>query len=346
MRAMRLTRPGDHPAFAHVDVPDPVAGHGEVVVGVVTAALNRRDWWIWRQADAVAPVTLGSDAAGVVVSVGAGVDTVAPGDQVVINPTLGWDPGEHIPAETFEILGSPRDGTLAQQVVVPAANVAPRPAALSWEESAALSLAGLTAWRAAVTCAGAGPGRRILITGAGSGVATFAVQIAAAVGSEVWVTTSSEAKLARLRELGARGGVLYTEPAPSRRWPEGWGSGLLATAGGPFDAVVDSWGAEGWEQALQSLRWGGVLVNFGDTGGETSIIPVSEVYWAWRSIVGTTMGSPEEYGALLAHLAGHDWRPVIDSVHDITDLDAAARRLVDRDRFGKVVLRVTDPPAA
>lgn len=338
MRAMRLTRPGDHPAFAPADVPDPVAGHGEVVVKVVTAALNRRDWWIWRQADAVAPVTLGSDAAGVVVAVGAGVDTVAPGDEVVINPTLGWEPGEHVPAETFEILGSPRDGTLAEQVVVPAPNVAPRPAALSWEESAALSLAGLTAWRAAVTCAGAGPGSRILITGAGSGVATFAVQIAVAVGSEVWVTTSSETKLARLRALGARGGVLYAE--------RDWGSSLLAAAGGPFDAVVDSWGAEGWEQALRSLRWGGVLVNFGDTGGETSIIPVSEVYWAWRSIVGTTMGSPDEYAALLAHVAGHDWRPVIDSVHDIADLDAAARRLVDRDRFGKVVLRVTDPPGA
>jgi NADPH:quinone reductase-like Zn-dependent oxidoreductase len=331
---MRLTRPGDLPAFEQVNVPEPIAGDGDVVVRVVTAALNRRDWWIWKEPTAVAPVTLGSDAAGVVSAVGAGVEGISVGDEVVINPTLGWSPGEHVPTETFEILGSPRDGTFADQVVVPAANIAPRPAGLSWEESAALNLAGLTAWRAAITCAGAGEGRRVLVTGAGSGVATFAVQIAAAVGSEVWVTTSTDAKLERVRELGARGGVLYSQPD--------WGSSLRDAAGGGFDAVIDSWGADCWPDALGALRWGGVLVNFGDTGGETSTIPVSEVYWAWRSIVGTTMGSPEEFLALLEHVSANSWRPVIDSVHALDDIDAAARRLLDRDRFGKIVLRVSD----
>jgi NADPH:quinone reductase-like Zn-dependent oxidoreductase len=333
---MRLVSPGDLPAFQEVDVAEPVPGDGGVVVRVVTAALNRRDWWIWREASEAATATLGSDAAGVVTAVGAGVETVSVGDEVVINPTLGWSAGEHVPTETFEILGSPRDGTFADQVVVPAANIAPRPSGLSWEESAALNLAGLTAWRAAITCAGAGEGRRVLVTGAGSGVATFAVQIAAAVGSEVWVTTSSDAKLARLQELGARGGILYTQPD--------WGLSLREAAGGGFDAVVDSWGADCWPDALRALRWGGVLVSFGDTGGENSTIPVSEVYWAWRSIVGTTMGSPEEYRALLEHVSTHAWRPVIDSVHDLEDIDQAARRLLDRDRFGKIVLHVSDPP--
>jgi zinc-binding alcohol dehydrogenase/oxidoreductase len=337
MRAMRLVTPGNHPTFARADVAEPVASEGDVVVRIVAAALNRRDWWIWREPE-VEAVTLGSDAAGVVVAVGAGVETVSVGDEVVVNPTLGWAAGEHVPTESFEILGSPRDGTFADQVVVPAANVAPKPAGLSWEEAAALSLAGLTAWRAVITCAGAAPGSRVLVTGAGSGVATFAVQIAAAVGSEVWVTTSSDAKLERLREVGARGGALYSQAD--------WGTSLPAVAGGRFDAVVDSWGADGWPDALRSLRWGGVLVSFGDTGGENSTIPVSEVYWAWRSIVGTTMGSLEEYRALLDHVSTHSWRPVIDSVHDLEDLDAAARRLVDRDRFGKIVLRVADPPAA
>jgi zinc-binding alcohol dehydrogenase/oxidoreductase len=173
------------------------------------------------------------------------------------------------------------------------------------------------------------------VTGAGSGVATFAVQIAVAVGSEVWVTTSTDAKLERVRALGARGGVLYSQP--------GWGASLRESAGG-FDAVIDSWGADCWPEALTALRWGGVLVNFGDTGGETSTIPVSEVYWAWRSIVGTTMGSPEEYRALLEHVSACSWRPVIDSVHALEDIDTAARRLLDRGRFGKIVLRVSDPP--
>jgi zinc-binding alcohol dehydrogenase/oxidoreductase len=337
MRAMRLVRPGNEPAFERVEVAEPVAGNGDVVVRIVTAALNRRDWWIWRDSEP-ASVTLGSDAAGVVIGVGPGVETVSVGDEVVINPTLGWGPGEHVPTESFEILGSPRDGTFADQVVVPAANVARRPAGFSWEEAAALNLAGLTAWRAVITCAGAADGRRVLVTGAGSGVATFAVQIAAAVGSEVWVTTSTEAKLARLQALGARGGALYSKPD--------WGSSLPAEAGGRFDAVVDSWGAEGWPDALRSLRWGGVLVNFGDTGGEDSTVSVSEVYWAWRSIVGTTMGGPEEYRALLDHVSRHDWRPVIDSVHDLDQIESAARRLIDRDRFGKIVLRVADPPTA
>ncbi len=336
MRAMRLVRPGEPPVFEQMDAADPVAGAGEVVVRVVAAALNRRDWWIWREPGTEVPVTLGSDAAGVVIGVGAGVGTASVGDEVVINPTLGWVAGEQVPTETFEILGAPRDGTFADRVVVPATNVAPRPAGLSWEEAAALSLAGLTAWRAAITCAAAGEGRRLLITGAGSGVATFAVQIAAAVGSEVWVTTSTEAKLSRLKELGACGGVVYSQPD--------WGSRLRDMAGAGLDAAIDSWGADGWPDVLRALRWGGVLVTFGDTGGETSTIPVSEVYWMWRSIVGTTMGSPEEYRALLEHVSAHTWRPVIDSVHALEDIDSAARRLVDRDRFGKVVLRVSDPP--
>jgi zinc-binding alcohol dehydrogenase/oxidoreductase len=335
---MRLAGHGDPPVFEQVDVADPVPAKGEVVVQVVTAALNRRDWWIWRNPDRALPVTLGSDAAGVVSAVGVGVETSSVGDEVVINPTLGWAEGEDVPTETFEILGVPRDGTFADRVVVPAENVAARPAGLSWEESGALGLAGLTAWRAAVTCAAVGDGRRVLVTGAGSGVATFAVQIAAALGSEVWVTTSTDAKLDRLKQLGARGGVVYSQP--------GWGSLLCESAGGTFDAVIDSWGAEGWQEALQALRWGGVLVNFGDTGGETAAVSVSDVYWAWRSIVGTTMGSPGEFRALLHHLATDPWKPVVDSVHGLEDIGSAAQRLLERDRFGKVVLRVSEPPAA
>jgi zinc-binding alcohol dehydrogenase/oxidoreductase len=338
MRAMRLVGAGEPPRFELLDVPEAVAGAGEVLVRVVTAALNRRDWWLWRDSGTAVPVTLGSDAAGVVIGVGVGVDTVAVGDEVVINPALGWVDGEQIPTEGFEILGSPRDGTFAERVVVPATNVALRPVALSWEQAAALSLAGLTAWRAVVTCARAGEGRRVLVTGAGSGVATFAVQIAAAMGSEVWVTTSSEAKLSRLRELGACGGVVYSQ--------KDWGLRLRKAAGAGFDAAIDSWGAEGWADVLRSLRWGGVLVSFGDTGGEASTIPVAEVYWAWRSIVGTTMGSPGEYRALLDHVREHAWRPAIDSVHALGDLDSAAQRLLDRDRFGKVVLHVSDLPPA
>ena len=134
---------------------------------------------------------------------------------------------------------------------MPAVNVHPRPAGLSWEESAAFPLAGLTAWRATVTCAGAAPGRRLLVTGGGSGVSTCCLQIAHALGARVWVTSGSDAKIARCVELGAEGGFRYDDP----EWPA---QVLAATGGEGVHAVIDSFGAGGWAQALRALARGGV----------------------------------------------------------------------------------------
>src|SRR6476661_5667423 len=211
MRAALLTLAAGEPRFELQDVPDPVPAPGEVVVELVAAALNRRDWWLWRDASTPVPVTLGSDGAGRVAALGAGVEGVAVGDEVVIDPALGWGDEERAAAATFDILGSPTEGTFAEQVAVPAINVHPRPPGLSWEEAAAFPLAGLTAWRATVTCAGAAPGRRLLITGGGSGVSTCCLQIAHALGAQVWVTSGSDAKIARCAELGARGGFRYDD---------------------------------------------------------------------------------------------------------------------------------------
>lgn len=332
MIAARLVGFGDPPAFSLDEMPDPAPGPGEVAVAVRAAALNRRDRWIWTDPEESTdlPVILGSDGAGTIVAVGAGVDDLAVGDDVVIDPTLGWGDREDEPGESFDILGAPVAGTLAQQVVVPAANIAPRPQRLTWEEAAALNLAGLTAWRATVTCAGAGPGVRLLVTGAGSGVSTFVFQIAAALGAEVVVTSGSEEKIARAVALGAVGGVLYTD--------EDWPERAVALAGGPFDAVVDSHGGPTWPGALRSLRRGGALVSFGDTGSAEATIDVSEVYWSWRRIVGTTMGSPREYRALLRHVETASWRPVVDSVYPLERIADAAARLDAPTRFGKVVV--------
>ncbi|HUZ84497.1 MAG TPA: zinc-binding dehydrogenase, partial [Gaiellales bacterium] len=228
--------------------------------------------------------------------------------------------------------GAPRDGTFAQRVLVDAANVAPRPSRLSWEESAALNLAGLTAWRAVVTQAGAGAGRTLLVTGAGGGVATFAVQIAASLGSTVYVSSSSDEKIERARGLGARGGFRYDDPD----WPA---QARSATGGRGLDAIVDGHGADSWRPCLEALARGGALVSYGDTGKAPTTIDARSVYWSWRRILGTTMGSPREYRALLDHVRLANWRPVIDSVHGLSDIAVAARRLSDPDRFGKVVLR-------
>jgi len=333
MKAMRLIRFGDPPQFEMQDVPDPVPGADEVVVALRAAALNRRDWWIWTaEGYCPLPVTLGSDGAGVVSAVGSEVSGVAPGDEVVFDPTLNWGDGEERPTDDFDILGAPTDGTFADRVVIAAASVAAKPPRLTWEEAAALNLGGLTAWRATVTCAGAAPGRTLLATGAGSGVATFVVQIAAALGARVFVTSSSERKLARAREIGAEGGVSYLDPS----WPEQ----LRELAGGGLDAAVDSYGGPAWDGALRALRRGGTLVSFGDTSGGDTTVGTSEVYWEWRRVLGTSMGSPREYEALLDHVHEASWRPVIDSVFPLDRLDEAARRLQAPERFGKVVLSI------
>ena len=333
MKAMRLIAGGDPPSFELQDVPDPAPGPHEVVVDLKAAALNRRDWWIWSSPDpGELPVTLGSDGAGIVSVVGSAVRGVSPGEEVVFDPTLGWGDHEEHPGPQFDILGAPVDGTFAEKVLIPAANVAPRPGRLSWVQAAALNLGGLTAWRAAVTCAQAGPGRSLLVTGAGSGVSTFVIQIAAALGTRVFVTSSSDEKLARARELGAEGGVSYLE----RDWPEQ----LRELAGGGLDAAVDSFGGPSWEGALKALRQGGTLVSFGDTSGEETTITTAEVYWEWRRVLGTTMGSPREYRALLDHVEQASWSPVIDSEFALEELDEAARRLTSPERFGKVVLSI------
>jgi zinc-binding alcohol dehydrogenase/oxidoreductase len=312
-----------------VDWPDPEPGPGEVRVDLAAAALNRRDWWIVRGGDRAEPAVLGSDGVGVVSALGEGVESVTVGDEVVINPALDWGPSEEAGGPDFRILGVPDQGTFAERIVVAAHQVRPRPRNLTWVEAAALPLAGLTAWRAVVTLAGAAPGKTILVPGAGGGVATFAIQIAAALGARVLVTSSSPEKIARAEGFGAAGGVDYRE--------EGWWDRL-----GVVDAVVDSIGLQVWPGALKALRPGGVLVSFGDTGGGEASVDVATLFFGWLRIQGTTMGSPREFDALLAHVAEASWRPIVDSVYPLPDAARALERLDAPDRVGKIVLVVDE----
>lgn len=326
MRAVHLTALGDPEVLQPATVPDPEPGAGEVAVDLVRAALNHRDVWIREGRPGPLPAILGSDGAGVVAAVGAGVEGVAAGDEVVINPALDWGDSEDAPGPSFRILGVPDQGTYAERIVVTAAHVRPRPAGWSWDECAALPLAGLTAWRA-LRLAGAGPGRRILVTGAGGGVATFLVQIGAALGATVVATTGSDPKVARALELGAEQAVDYHDP----EWP--WQIGKV-------DAAIDSTGGAGLEAIVRTLVRGGVLVSFGDTAREPAAIDLSDVFLEWRRIQGTTMGSPREFDALLEHVSGAVWRPVIDSTFPLEQAAEAHRRLANPERIGKVVLAI------
>ena len=162
---------------------------------------------------------------------------------------------------------------------------------------------------------------------------TFAIQIATALGARVYVSTSSDEKLQACRALGAVDGVDWRDPA----WPDR----IRELTGRGVDVALDSAGGDTWAPILRALRPGGILVNFGDTAGEFSTIPVASVYWEQRSIVGTTMGSPREFADLLAHLERDPWRPVIDSRFPLERTDDAFRRLDDPTRFGKVVLDIS-----
>src|SRR3954447_5536628 len=162
MRASIVTGSGGPEAVEPGDLPDPVPGPGEVLVALETAALNRRDCWI-RAGTGERPVVLGSDGAGRIAALGNGADGPAPGSEVIVSPYLRWGDREDGPAPEGQILGVPHQGTHAELIAVPADHVRPRPGRLTWEESAALPLAGLTAWRALVTRARMGEGARVLI---------------------------------------------------------------------------------------------------------------------------------------------------------------------------------------
>src|SRR5258708_13610816 len=216
------------------ELSDLAAAPGRAVVRLKAAALNHRDLWtqLGLYPNSKRPVTLGSDGAGVVTAAGTESDRSWVGREVIINPSLDWGPDPRAQGKDFRILGLPDNGTFAEQVSIPVANLAPKPAHLTWEQAAALPLTGLTAWRALFTRAQLKAGERVLVTGIGGGAALIAMQFAAAAGAAVWGTSSSPEKLARAETLGAAGGVNYRDAD--------WAAALQKQAGGPFDVILHS----------------------------------------------------------------------------------------------------------
>lgn len=326
MEAIVVREYGGPEVLRAEQVPDPEASAGEVVVELRATALNRRDTSVRRGAygDFELPLILGSDGAGV------RRDT---GEEVVVLPSLRWGEGEDASGPGFGILGGPEDGTYAELVKVPAENVYPKPGRLSWEEAAALPLGGLTAYRALFTRGRLQPEETVLVLGAGSGVATFAVQLACQAGARVLVTSSSAEKIGRARELGANAGVDYA----TGDWPE---EVRELTGGGGVDVVVDSVGAT-WPQSLRCLRRGGRVVAFGATGGAQAGLEVRPFYLDHLSLLGTTMGSPRDFEGLLAAVERGGWAPVVDSVRPLAQAAAAHERMERGLQFGKLVLSIT-----
>jgi len=331
MNAVVLRDLGGPETLAVEQMPDPQPGPGDAVVRVRAAALNHRDAWIrqGQYAGIRLPIILGSDGAGEVVEVGESVDGARIGQAVVINPSLDWGSSERVQGPTYRILGLPDHGTYAELVKVPAANLWPKPASMSWEAAAAIPLAGLTAYRALVTRARVERGETVLVTGIGGGVATLALLIARHLGARVLVTSGSDAKIEKARSLGADGGVNYKA--------EGWGKALQAMCDGGPDVIIDSAGRDAFPTLVEILKPGGRLVTFGSTTGSTSTVEIRRIFWKQISVLGSTMGSPREFGQMLALFEGGP-APVVDRVFPMAAAADAHRRMDQADQFGKIVL--------
>ena len=317
------------------DVADPVAGPGEVVVKIEAAALNHRDLWIQKgqYAGLKFPIILGSDGCGLVESCGTGVDGAWQGRSVIINPGLDWGSRREAQANEFRILGLPDDGTFAERVKVPASQLVDKPAYLDAQQAAALPLAGLTAYRALFTRAGLRSGERVLLTGVGGGAALFALQFAVAAGAKVFVTSGSDAKIARAVELGAAGGVNYKA--------DHWADALKEQAKGGFDVTIDSAGGDGFLQLIELAAPGGRIAFFGATAGDPPKFPMRRVFWKQLSILGTSMGNPEDFAAMVAFVNEKKIVPLASHVFPLVDGNHALEAMEKSDQFGKIVLAVS-----
>lgn len=315
------------------EVADPIAGLGEAIVALEAAALNHRDLWIQKgqYAGLKFPIIPGSDGCGKVLAVGDGVEKSWLGQRVIINPALAWGGKEETQAGAFRILGLPDDGTFAERVLAPAINLAAAPEHLDAVHAAALPLTGLTAFRALFSRARLQPGERALITGVGGGGALAGLQFALAAGATVFVTSGSDAKLARARELGATGGVNYRQPD--------WANALKEQAGG-FDVILDSAGGEGFGDLIDLAAPGGRIVFFGATLGNPPGLDLRRIFWKQLSLLGTTMGSPADFAAMVQFVNAHRITPVADKVFPLVEGNAALAAMEAAEQFGKIVLTI------
>src|SRR5580700_8596060 len=315
-----------------VEMAKPVAGPGEAIVRVEAAALNHRDVWIQKgqYAGLKYPIVPGSDGAGVVVESADGEDWI--GRPVIINPALEWgSSAAYQDPQSFRILGLPDDGTLAEFVKVPVSNLVELPIHLSFEEAAALPLAGVTAYRAVMTRARLMAGEKVLITGVGGGVALFALQFAVAAGAEVVVTSGKVEKLDKAMAMGAMAGANYRE--------SGWVERLKSLAGA-FDLIVDGTAGDGLNDLLELAAPGGRVVLYGATNGNPAQVVARRIFWKQLNILGSTMGSPEDFESMVKVVTRHGLRPVVDRVFGLEHGEAAFRWMDEGKQFGKIVVRV------
>ena len=320
MKAIVLEEKGQPIVYREFDAPE--LEKGTVRVSIKAAGLNHRDVWITKgmYPGIQTPGILGSDGAGIV-----------DGRAVIINPNIGWGPNEACQDPAYTILGMPAFGTMAEELVVPEDRLADKPEHLSWEEAAALPLGGLTAYRAVFTKGNCKRGDKVLISGIGGGVALFAFQFALAAGADVYVTSGSAEKLSRASEMGAKGGANYRD--------EDWAKSLAKASGG-FDLVIDSAGGPGFASFPKICNYGARIVTYGGTLGKVPGFSPQLIFWKQITILGTSMGSDQEFADMVEFVNKHQIKPVVDEVFPLADAGQAFQKMDEGKQFGKIVLKV------
>lgn len=314
--------------FVVKDVEKPVIGDDEVLVKIKSAAFNHRDLWIQKgmYAGLKYPCILGSDGSGIVESIGENVDSSLLNSEVIINCSTNWENNQSAQPKDFKILGLPDDGTFAEYIKVDNNKVLPKSKNLSFEEAAAIPLAGLTAYRSLFTRANLQKGEKVLISGIGGGVALFAFQYALAHGAEVYVTSGSDEKIEKAISMGAKAGVNYKK--------EDWSKEFNVS----FDVIVDSAAGDGFTKLIDLASPGGRIVFFGGTKGTINNINPQKIFWKQLSVLGSTMGSDEEFKQMVEFIESNNIKPVVDKVYNFEDAQEAIERMANADQFGKIVL--------
>jgi NADPH:quinone reductase-like Zn-dependent oxidoreductase len=331
--------------LSYEDAADPrLSLPNEVIVKLKAASLNHIDIWNRLGATGIVvqmPHILGADGAGVVVEVGAQVENVKNGDAVCLYPATGCGrcefclTGRDFMCVHLRVLGERLEGTYAQFVKLPAENCFPIPAGFSFEEAAAFPLVFVTLWRMLITNAQLKPGETLLIIGIGGGVASAALQVAKKIGAQVIVTSGSDEKLGRAKNLGGDYGINHRRKDFAEEV-----SGLTANHG--VDVVLDCVAGEVWQKSLAALSRGGRLVTCGATAGGQPIDDLTAIFSKHLKIYGSTLGSREEFLQLLSFMEIAQIKPIIDSVFPLKDAAAAQRRMEEAKQFGKIVLQIPE----
>jgi NADPH:quinone reductase-like Zn-dependent oxidoreductase len=340
MKALAFHEHGGLDKLRYQDVPEPKIGDGDVLVRVKACALNHLDLFVREGLPGLKlplPFWSGCDIAGEAAQVGAAVTGVAVGDRVVVNPNLNCGRcefcmrGEDSLCVAYGILGEHTHGGLAEYVKVDGRNVLKLPGHLSFEDAAAFVLVNMTAWRMLVSQARLRAGEDLLILGVSGGVSSTAVQIGKLCGARVFVTSSSDEKLQRARQLGADECINYSK--------EDWARAVFQKTGRRgVDVVLENVGAATWKDSIRSLAKGGRLVTCGATSGPIGETDIRIVFWKQISIIGSTMSNRREFNEVMAQLFRGTLRAIVDSVMPLADGAAAQEKLAAGKQFGKIVL--------